>query len=216
MSEISFLKIAIRAKALCFGDYKLKSGRISPYFFDASLLYNGKNWNQLSHCYAEKIIQQKIQFEILFGPAYKGIPLVSAISAVLFNKYDYEVDFCYNRKERKEHGERGILVGRDFAHKKVLIVDDVITAGTAISQTIELVQAHGAVIVGAIVALDRQEIASQSKLSAIQLIEEKYGVPFFSISTLEKLITFVQNKDNFHPKLLQSIRNYRALNGTGV
>lgn len=215
MSERTFFETAIRAKALCFGAYQLKSGRISPYFFNAGLFYSGQDLYQLACCYAEKIIRQNIQFDILFGPAYKGIPLAAIVCTVLFHKYAHEASFCYNRKEQKAHGEGGVLVGADLCNKKVLIIDDVVTAGTAITESIQMIQAQNAKIVGVVVALDRQEVAPQSTLSAIQVIEKTYGFPIFAIATLKQLIKFVQSSDDFDPTLIQRIQNYQASYGIG-
>ena len=213
MSERSFFEAAIRANALQFGAYELKSGRMSPYFFNAGLFHNGQDLHQLARCYAAKIVSQNINFDILFGPAYKGIPLAAIVCSVLFEKYGREVSFCYNRKEKKAHGEGGTLVGADLQNKKVLIIDDVITAGTAIAASVQLIQAQHAEIIGVVVALDRQEIAPKAKLSAIQVIEKNYGFPVFAIATFEQLIRFVQNSNNFSHALVQRIQNYQKSYG---
>lgn len=211
MVEENFLKTAIQANALRFGTYRLKSGRISPYFFNAGFFCNGRELYQLATCYAEVIIRKNIDFDLIFGPAYKGIPLAATVCAVLFEKYGKVVGYCYNRKEKKMHGEGGLVVGCELYNKKVLIIDDVITAGTAVTESIEMLQSQNAIIVGIVLALDRQEFGLQLKLSAVQVTKEKYRLPIFAIATLEQLIKFIQQNNNFDPKLVQRIQAYQAL-----
>ena len=142
MSQTAFFEAAISAQALKFGKFRLKSGRISPYFFNAGLFNDGQKLTILAECYAEKIISLNLDFDVLFGLAYKGISLAALIASVLYQKYGRTVGFCYNRKEAKDHGEGGVLVGSDIAGKGILIVDDVITAGTAIKEAIALIAAN--------------------------------------------------------------------------
>ena len=216
MSETSFFEVAIRANALQFGAYTLKSGRVSPYFFNVGLFNNGQDLYQLACCYAAQIVRRNVHFDVLFGPAYKGIPLAAFVCTVLFEKYGRDVSFCYNRKEKKAHGEGGTLVGADIHNKKVLIIDDVITAGTSIAASVQLIQAQNAEIVGVVIALDRQEITPKAKLSATQAIEKTYGFPIFVIATLDQLISFIQNSDNFNSFLVQRIQNYQKSYGISV
>lgn len=188
-----FFDVALEAKALCFGHYTLKSGRISPYFFNAGKLSSGKHLDLLAECYAKTIYAQKLSFDVLFGPAYKGIPLGALVAAKLYHLYGIEVGFAYNRKEKKDHGEGGVLVGSEMCAKRVLIIDDVITAGTAINESLVLLKAAQAQIVGVIVALDRQEKAPDSEYSAIQMVERSQGVSVYAIANLHQLMAYVQH-----------------------
>ncbi|MBK2124735.1 orotate phosphoribosyltransferase [Fangia hongkongensis] len=210
MLQTRFFDIALEAKALRFGEFTLKSGRISPYFFNAGLFNDGQKLYQLATCYAQCIIEKNIQFDVLFGPAYKGIPLVALVSAILYEVHGRNVGFCYNRKEQKDHGEGGILVGSDIKNKRVLIIDDLITAGTAIKQAIGMIQAAEAGLSGVVVALDREEVASNQRVSAIQAIEDTYQFPVFSVASLSAMIQFMKTHGAFSKDEIQRIEHYQA------
>ncbi|WP_116963511.1 orotate phosphoribosyltransferase [Fastidiosibacter lacustris] len=204
-----FFDAAISASALKFGEFRLKSGRISPYFFNAGLFNSGKTLYQLAECYVQKIMQEKVAFDVVFGPAYKGIALAALVASILFSKYNIEVGFCYNRKEVKDHGEGGILVGANITGKRVLIIDDVITAGTAIKEAINVIYAQNGHIVGVCVALDRQEIAPGQNVSAIQSLTETYRFPIYAVATLRDLIEYIQVKGQIEETLLIRMKSYQ-------
>src|SRR3954468_8606249 len=171
-----FIRFVVAKKVLNFGEFKTKAGRLSPYFFNAGLFHDGLALKQLAQFYAKAILQSGVGFDMLFGPAYKGIPLVAAVSIALADT-GRNVDYSFNRKEEKDHGEGGSIVGAPLAGR-VLIIDDVISAGTAINESIAIINACGAKLAGVIVAVDRQEIAPDgSSKSAIQAVEESNGVP---------------------------------------
>ncbi|WP_119344821.1 orotate phosphoribosyltransferase [Facilibium subflavum] len=211
--SIQFFNIAIEADALKFGQYTLKSGRISPYFFNAGLFNDGKKLYELASCYAQKIIDEAIEFDVLFGPAYKGIPLAALIASILYQKHGMNVGFCYNRKEAKDHGEGGVLVGSDIDGKRVLIVDDVITAGTAIKQAVDLIGSSNATIAGVVVALDRQEIAPGEKVSAIQALKQRCHFPVYAVTTLQDLIKFMSNSSRFSAENIKQMQAYQQAYG---
>eukprot|EP00124_Ichthyophonus_hoferi_P000029 Ihof_evm29s1 gene=Ihof_evmTU29s1 len=165
--QIKFLEMAVKENALTFGEFTLKSGRKSPYFFNAGLFNTGKVIDNLGRYYAAAVVDSKIEHEVLFGPAYKGIPLAAATAISLARDFDMDTPYCFNRKEAKDHGEGGNTVGASMRGKKVLIVDDVITAGTAIREAIEVITKAGGIPVGVVVCLDRQE-RGKANLSAIQ------------------------------------------------
>jgi orotate phosphoribosyltransferase len=189
-----FIQQALASQALQFGKFELKSGRISPYFFNAGMFNDGASLCKVAQSYADRINQSGIEFDVIFGPAYKGIPLASMIAAILATESDYNVGLAYDRKEIKNYGEGGSLVGSAVQGKRILIIDDVISAGTAINEAISLLHHKGAHVVGVCVALDRQEIAPDATYSAIQAIENRYRCPVFSIITLNDLITFLDKK----------------------
>ncbi len=184
-----FIELAIRRQALKFGSFTLKSGRQSPYFFNAGFFNQGDDLAILGRCYAQTLIDRKAEFDVLFGPAYKGIPLATTTAVALSQIFKQNVSFCFNRKETKSHGEGGNLVGAELKGK-VLIVDDVITAGTAIREAIQIIKEAGAQPAGVLVALDRQE-KGQSKLSAIQEVEKEYNLPVYAIITLNDLQNYI-------------------------
>ena len=189
-----FIRAAISANVLTFGKFTLKSGRISPYFFNAGLFRTGASIAALGRTYARTIKESGIEFDVLFGPAYKGIPLVTT-AAVALSDMGIDIPFCYNRKEAKEHGEGGTMVGADVKGLRVLIVDDVISAGTAIGEAVEIIKAAGGVPVGVVIGLDRQERGSgDSSLSAVQTVQVTYGIPVRAVAALENLVTFIQKK----------------------
>ena len=187
----AFIEVAMESQALRFGEFALKSGRISPYFFNAGLLYQGKALSVMAEAYARTILDQKLVFDLVFGPAYKGIALAALTASALYEKCGLDVPFAYNRKEKKTHGEGGQLVGAPLQGKRVLVVDDVITAGTAVREVVGLLQAEGALFSGVIVGLDRQE-RGQSPLSAIQEIRQEFGVPVASIIRLEDIVAHLE------------------------
>ena len=185
-----FFELALRKGNLSFGSFTLKSGRISPYFFNAGGFDDGASLSVLADCYAESIIDSGISFDMLFGPAYKGIPLAAATAVALNNGHGRNVPYAFNRKEAKDHGEGGMIVGAPLAGK-VLIIDDVISAGTSVRESIGIISAAGAEPAGIAIALDRQE-RGQSELSAAQEVNRDYGIPCTAIAGLEDLIRFLQ------------------------
>jgi orotate phosphoribosyltransferase len=207
-----FLRAAIDAKVLRFGEFTLKSGRLSPYFFNAGLFHTGKALAELGEFYADALVASGLQFDMLFGPAYKGIPLVSATAIALSAHHGRNVAWSFNRKEAKDHGEGGDLVGAPLGGG-VLIVDDVITAGTAIRESIALIRAHGARPVGVLLSLDRQE-RGNADLSAIQEIERDFDMPVVSICRLSDLIEFLGEERKARSRL-EAVTRYRERYGTG-
>ena len=204
----AFIEFVIRHEILRFGSFTLKSGRTSPYFFNAGLFNTGEALSFIGNSYAAAIAQSGVDYDLLFGPAYKGIPLVSVTAAALAQQHGINKPYCFNRKEAKDHGEGGLTVGAPL-QGRVLIVDDVITAGTAIREVMELLQRTGATPAGIVVALDRQERGT-GKLSAIQEIREQYGIPVISIIALEQIIAYLSRQDN--PALaghLADVQRYR-------
>lgn len=201
-----FIEQAIAAKALTFGEFVLKSGRTSPYFFNAGLFYQGAALTTLGRCYAAAIASKAPPFDILYGPAYKGIVLAAAASCALSDHHQRDVPFAYNRKEAKTHGEGGALVGAPLAGK-VLIIDDVITAGTAIRESVDIITQAGAEVAGVVVGLDRQE-RGKSQLSAIQEVEQEYGVPVISIIRLGDIVEYLHTNP-VQAANLGAIEDYR-------
>jgi len=187
-----FIDFAIEAGVLRFGDFTLKSGRISPYFFNAGVFNTGAQLARLGRFYAQTITDSGTGFDVLFGPAYKGIPLAAATSIALADHHQRNVPWCFNRKEAKDHGEGGNLVGAEL-NGRVLIIDDVITAGTAIREAVDIIQAAGASTSGVVIALDRQE-KGQGRISAIQEVEESLKIRVTSIIKLEHLLEFLQGQ----------------------
>lgn len=197
----TFIELALAHSALRFGEFTLKSGRKSPYFFNVGQLNTGTALQTLGECYAAAIHEANIPFDILFGPAYKGIPLVCASSIALNSQFQRNVPFCFNRKEAKDHGEGGLIVGAPLTGR-VLIIDDVITAGTAIREAFQIIE-EKAQVAGIIVALDRQE-KGQGAVSAIEEIQENFKVPVKAIITLENIMEYVakdKNLQSFHAQL---------------
>lgn len=201
-----FLDFAIRERVLRFGEFKLKSGRLSPYFFDAGLFNSGQALAQLGRFYAEAIREAELPLDMLFGPAYKGIPLVVSTAIALANNYNRDIPVAFNRKEQKDHGEGGWLVGAPL-HGRVVIVDDVITAGTAVRESIELIRSSGAVPAGVIIALDRQEAGPDGAI-AIDELKESYQIPIVSIAQLDDLVAYLEEKSQI-AEALRSISAYR-------
>ncbi|MHB9119369.1 MAG: orotate phosphoribosyltransferase [Burkholderiales bacterium] len=183
-----FIRFAIGRKALCFGEFTTKAGRLSPYFFNTGLFNDGESMRQLAQFYAKAILAARIDFDMLFGPAYKGIPLVTGIAMALAEA-GRNVPFCFNRKEAKDHGEGGNIVGAPLAGR-VLIVDDVISAGTSIRESVDIIRQQSATPSGVIIALDRRERGTGT-LSAVQEVERSYGLPVASIVNLDDLLGFL-------------------------
>ena len=189
--QIAFVELAIRVNALRFGQFTLKSGRVSPYFFNAGAISTGAALAELGRCYAAAIAKAGIEFDVLFGPAYKGIPLAAATAVALADGFRRDYPFCYNRKEAKDHGEGGSLVGPDLRGKRVLIVDDVITAGTAIGEIMAILEREGAGAAGVVIGLDRRE-RGQGKMSAVQEVATKFAIPVTSIIEIDDLISYLE------------------------
>ncbi|MFA0810417.1 orotate phosphoribosyltransferase [Microbulbifer epialgicus] len=206
-----FIQLALDHQVLCFGDFILKSGRQSPYFFNAGRFHTGAALAALGHAYAEAIIASGTEFDVIFGPAYKGIPL-GAVTAVALAQKGIDKPFCYNRKEAKDHGEGGTLVGAPL-NGKVLIIDDVITAGTAVREVMQIIDSHGAEAAGVVIGLNRQEKASEDcEFSAIQQVERQYNIPVISIVQLDNVISFLEQESQ-DSETLQKIVNYRQRYG---
>jgi len=186
-----FINFAISAGVLRFGEFTLKSGRISPYFFNAGLFNTGEHLARLGRCYAQAIVDSGSKFDVLFGPAYKGIPLATATSIALADHHQRNLPWCFNRKEAKDHGEGGNLVGAGLSGD-IMVIDDVITAGTAIRESVEIIESAKATLSGIIIALDRQE-RGRDQRSAIQEVEESLGITVTSIVTLAHLLEYLQN-----------------------
>ena len=208
----NFLELSIKMGVLKFGEFTLKSGRNSPYFFNAGLFNTGYAAAALGQYYADTIIESGIEFDMIFGPAYKGIPLATLSASALAEYHNINKPFAYNRKESKEHGEGGVIVGAPL-EGKVLIIDDVITAGTVVKEVYNLIESTGATIAGLIISLDRQEIGVSNK-SAIQELEDSLNIPVFSIAKLDDLIDLLQTSDdlNVHLPAVIKYRNKYSTN----
>ncbi len=185
-----FIRFAVQQKVLRFGEFQTKAGRLSPYFFNAGLFNDGSSLRNLSQFYAQAILASEVQFDMLFGPAYKGIPLAAG-TAIALAEQGRNTGFCFNRKEAKDHGEGGTTVGASL-QGRVLIIDDVISAGTSVRESIELIRSAGAEACGVVVALDRME-RGQGKLSAVQEVRRHYNIPVVSIATLDDLLGYLQH-----------------------
>ena len=210
-SELSRESIAFACDlgVLRFGEFKTKAGRLSPYFFNAGLFNDGASLARLSDFYARRILGAGIQFDVLFGPAYKGIPLAAGAAMALAG-LGRNTPYAYNRKEAKDHGEGGTLVGAPLAGR-VLIIDDVISAGTSVRESVELIRAAGATPAAVLIALDRQE-RGQGDLSAVQEVERNYGIPVLSVATLTDLIDYLSGHPDLENKLA-AVRAYRSSYG---
>lgn len=206
----AFIEFALSREVLRFGEFTLKSGRVSPYFFNAGLFNTGSALARLGQYYAEAIIESGLEFDVLFGPAYKGIPLAAACSVALADHHQRDVPYSFNRKEAKVHGEGGNIVGSPL-QGRILIIDDVITAGTAIRESMQIIDTAGARPAGVLIALDRQEKGT-GELSAIQEVEQQYGIPVLSIIRLENLIAYLETKPDMQANLT-SVRAYREQYG---
>jgi orotate phosphoribosyltransferase len=202
-----FLGFALHQGVLRFGEFTLKSGRISPYFFNAGLFNTGGALARLGRFYARAIVDSGIAFDVLYGPAYKGIPLAAVTAAALFDQHDIDVPYAFNRKEAKDHGEGGSIVGHAL-EGRILIIDDVITAGTAIRESMTIIEGAGASPAGVVIALDRQE-RGRGERSAIQEVEDDYHIPVAAIVRLDNLVDFVRATPDYAAEL-PSIEAYRA------
>ena len=201
-----FIELAIANNVLKFGEFTLKSGRTSPYFFNAGLFNTGKALATLGSCYAQTIVDNALDYKVLFGPAYKGIPLAAAIAIALSTEHGIDKPYAFNRKEAKDHGEGGSIVGAAI-EGKVLIVDDVITAGTAIREAVDIIRAEGGNASSILIALDRQE-KGKGELSAIQEVQNDFGVSVHSIITMADLIEYIKTDDNYS-QYLDAMQAYR-------
>lgn len=209
--QAEFIEFAIQQGVLKFGEFTLKSGRVSPYFFNAGLFNSGLALAKMGRFYAAALEAADLEYDVIFGPAYKGIPLASTLSIALADHYQKDVPYVFNRKEAKTHGEGGTLVGADLTGR-VLIVDDVITAGTAIREVMAMIQAaEGATPAAALIALDRQE-KGQHELSAIQEVERDFGMPVVSIVTLEQVLNYVSEQPDLQSHA-DAIAEYRQQYG---
>ena len=204
-----FIQLAIESKSLSFGEFKLKSGRVSPYFFNSGTIFSGKNISRLGKCYAAAITESGLTFDMMFGPAYKGIGLAHATAIALVEQHGIDIPIAYNRKESKDHGESGRLVGAPLSGD-VLIIDDVITAGTAIRESIDIIEENSAITKGIIIALDRQERGVSSRLSATEEIKSTYKIEVKSIINLDDLVEYFSGLGG---DTGNKIKNYREQYG---
>lgn len=203
-----FVKFALSAQALRFGEYILKSGRKSPYFFNVGDFKTGNSLAQLGQYYAKAIVGSGIEFDVLFGPAYKGIPLVAAVAIALAQEHGIDKPFCFDRKEAKDHGEGGTIIGSKLAGR-VLMIDDVVTAGTTFRQVVQMIRSHNAEFVGVMTALDRQEIGLHGDRSASQELAAEFKVPFYSIIKLTDIIYYLDAQGNMTSEL-ERLRDYQS------
>ena len=204
--KTQFIDNAIASGALKFGQFRLKSGRVSPHFFNAGEFYRGRALAALGQCYAAAIVESGIEFDVLFGPAYKGITLAAATSVALAEHHDLDVPYCFNRKEAKSHGEGGTIVGAPL-EGRVLIIDDVITAGTAIREVMAMVDAADAQPAGVVIGLDRKERGNTDK-SAIQEVEQQFDIPVVSIIDIDDILAYLDGKPEMK-LLVEQIKEYR-------
>jgi orotate phosphoribosyltransferase len=204
-----FIRFAVEQKVLCFGEFKTKAGRISPYFFNAGLFHHGAALKKLAQFYAKAIHESDVRYDMLFGPAYKGIPLVAAVSIALADA-GRDVAYAFNRKEAKDHGEGGSVIGAPLAGR-VLVVDDVISAGTSVRESVELIKASGAALAGVVIALDRLEKGT-GELSAVQEVRKTHDVAVISIATLDDLVRYLSTDPSLSSQL-SAVRLYRERYG---
>ncbi len=207
-----FIRFAIDKQVLRFGEFRTKAGRLSPYFFNAGLFNDGESLMKLGEFYAAAIVKSGIRFDMLFGPAYKGITLAASI-AIALARQGRNLPFAFNRKEAKDHGEGGTVVGAPL-HGRVLIVDDVISAGTSVRESVDIIRAAGAIPAGVAIAIDRQE-KGLGALSAVQEVERENGLPVCSIANLDGLIKYLQNQPDMAQNLL-AIEHYRKQYGSSA
>ncbi|BFZ57063.1 orotate phosphoribosyltransferase [Savitreella phatthalungensis] len=214
-TKTDFLKVCIDQQILKFGSFTLKSGRQSPYFFNAGLFNTGRLCSSLCSAYAQTILSSDVEFDVLFGPAYKGIPLAAVTAVKLAESGDdrfASLGYCFNRKEAKAHGEGGSLVGSSMKGKRVLVIDDVMTAGTAMREAIAIIEREGGTLAGVVVALDRQEKATDSDLSTVKLVEQEYNIRVQAIVRLEDIIDF--SRERLSEDDTKRMEEYRSQYGT--
>ncbi len=204
--KTQFIDNALESGALKFGQFRLKSGRVSPHFFNAGEFFQGKALAALGRCYAAAIIESGVEFDVLFGPAYKGITLVAATAVALAEHHNMDVKYCFNRKEAKSHGEGGTLIGAPL-EGRILIIDDVITAGTAIREVMTMLELAGGEAVGVVIGLDRKERGTSSK-SAIQEVEKQFSIPVISIIDMDDILTFLKSQSDMKA-VVKDIKTYR-------
>ncbi|KYC29019.1 orotate phosphoribosyltransferase [Sterolibacterium denitrificans] len=207
-----FIEFACQREVLRFGEFQTKSGRTSPYFFNAGLFNDGEALGKLCEFYARAILDSKLAFDILFGPAYKGIPLAAG-TAIALAQAGRNTPYCFNRKEAKDHGEGGQLVGAPLKGR-VLIIDDVITAGTSVRESVDIIKAAGATPAGVVIALDRMECGS-GDLSAVQEVQVNYGIPVVAVASLQDLINYLRSQPELQAHLA-AVKAYRMQYGTGI
>lgn len=203
----SFIELAVANKVLKFGEFELKSGRVSPYFFNAGLFNTGKALAELGRCYAQAIVDSGLEYDVLFGPAYKGIPLVAVTAMALYQDHGIDKPYAFNRKEQKAHGEGGVIVGAALKGR-ILILDDVITAGTAIREAIDIIDGANATAVGVVIALDRQEKGSGER-SAVQEVQDEFGLDVVNIVTMLDLIQYLESQGD-QDEMLDAMKFYRT------
>ncbi|PLW70948.1 orotate phosphoribosyltransferase [Pseudohalioglobus lutimaris] len=208
--QTEFIELAREYQVLKFGEFTLKSGRISPYFFNAGEFSSGRALAALGRCYARRIVESGVEFDVLLGPAYKGIPLAAATAIALADEHGIDAPFAYNRKEAKAHGEGGMLVGAPLAGR-VLVIDDVITAGTAVREVIAMIEGAGAELAGVAIGLDRQE-RGEGERSAIQELEATYAIPVLSIINMGHLIEYLEAAGGVD-SALNAMKDYRSRYG---
>lgn len=208
-----FIELAMKKQVLKFGEFTLKSGRKSPYFFNAGLFNTGRDLALLGRFYAAALCDSGVQYDVLFGPAYKGIPIATTTAVALAEHHDLDMPYCFNRKEAKDHGEGGTLVGSQL-NGRIVVVDDVITAGTAIRESMEIIRQNNATLAGVMLSLDRQE-KGKGELSAVQEVERDYGCQVFSIITLNDLISYLAEDPQMDAHL-QAVRAYREQYGIEI
>ncbi len=211
--QFDFIQLAVKHQALCFGEFLLKSGRTSPYFFNAGKFQTGQALAELGRYYAAAITASGVEFDIVFGPAYKGIPLAATTAIALADQHQRDLPYCYNRKEAKDHGEGGTLVGAPL-QGNVLIVDDVITAGTAVREVMGIIANAGAKPAAVLIGLNRQE-KGQGQISAIQEVEQTFGIPVISIINLNHIIDYLENQSG-QEAMVEKIKAYRATYGVDL
>lgn len=209
-----FIRFAIEQNVLCFGEFKTKAGRLSPYFFNAGLFNDGNALKRLTQFYAQAIIASGVQIDMIYGPAYKGIPLAAG-TAIALSDIGHNMPYCFNRKEAKDHGEGGNTVGAKL-QGRVLIIDDVISAGTSVRESIELITAAGATPAAVVIALDRMELGQTSReqggLSAVQEVQRRYNIPVITIATLDDLLEYLQGNISLKQNLT-AVQAYREQYG---
>lgn len=207
----AFIEFALQREALRFGEFTLKSGRVSPYFFNAGHFHTGLALAELGRFYAAAIVASKIEFDVLFGPAYKGIPLVASVAIALATEHQIDKPYCFDRKEAKAHGEGGVIVGAELKGR-VLMVDDVVSAGTTFRQVIKIIENHNAEFAGVMIALDRQEIGLVGGQSAVQELSTEFGVGIHSIIKLTDIIQYLQERGQMTTELIK-MQAYREKYG---